>query len=120
MDFRSELEQYLLECNTSRSLLRVGEVVVLPDIGNGATVRSHVVVLGSEVPVISEDVLEEDLTDRANVGVANAGLEWSEEVVGQVLLRWVVVVAVTSGLEVVHSVVLAGGDDLLAVHGGQF
>jgi len=57
--------------------------------------------------------------DRADVGIADAGLERGEEVVSQVLLTGVVVVAITSSLQIVHCVVFAGGYDLLADHWRQ-
>jgi hypothetical protein len=87
---------------------------------NRSAVSHNVVVVLCEVPVLSQHLFEQVLAGTrgdtestvvrthygANVSLLNACLERREVVVGEILLRGVVIVAVSSSLEVVDSVML--------------
>ena len=84
-------------------------------------------VIFSEVPVLSQGVLQEVLAgtrrypkhtvvsahDAAYMSFLDASLERCEVMVGKVLQCGIVVVAVAASLEIVHCVMPTGRDDLL-------
>jgi hypothetical protein len=107
----------------------VCEVVVVENVPDSSTVARDIMVVLGEVPVLSQDVFEQVLVgasryseygvvtahDTAHFGFDHASLERCEVVVGEVLLRGIVVVAIAACLEVIDRVVLTCRDNLLVV-----